>query len=40
MGIKEFFSRKRTLERSDDDKDDVPPPKSTDQGANNKVPLF
>ena len=33
MDITEFFSRKRPMETSDDDKDEVPPPKSTDQGA-------
>ena len=33
MDITEFFSKKRPRETSDDDKDDVPPPKSTDQGA-------
>ena len=33
MDITEFFSRKRPLEKSDDEKDEVPPPKSTDQGA-------
>ena len=33
MDIRRFFSRKRPLEKSDDDKDEVPPPKSTDQEA-------
>ena len=33
MDIRKFFSRKRPLEKSDDDKDEVPPPKSTDQEA-------
>ena len=33
MDITEFFSKKRPRETSEDDKDEVPPPKSTDQGA-------
>ena len=33
MDITEFFSRKRPMGTSDDGKDDVPPPKSTIQGA-------
>ena len=33
MDITEFFSRKQPRETSDNDKDEVPPPKSTDQGA-------
>ena len=33
MDIRKVFSRKRPLEKSDDDKDEVPPPKSTDQEA-------
>ena len=33
MDITKFFSKKCPLEKSDDDKDEVPPPKSTDQGA-------
>ena len=33
MDITEFFSRKRPMETIDDDKDEVPPPKSTYQGA-------
>ena len=33
MDIRKFFSRKRPLEKTDNDKDEVPPPKSTDQEA-------
>ena len=33
MDIRKFFSRKRPLEKSDDDRDEVPPTKSTDQEA-------